>query len=148
MFERVLICTDFSDGLHRLGQFIPSLALAGMKQIVFLHTVPLWEKGIIPQVDSEKLEQAQTRLREAVAENPIDVEVKIEVQSGKPVETILKVVQSYQSQLIIVGSQSRSLLTEKVIGSTMANLSRQTKVPLLVLRPQLTSANPLSLGKR
>jgi nucleotide-binding universal stress UspA family protein len=140
MFERVLICTDFADGLHRLGHFIPSLTLAGMKQIVFLHTVPLWEKGIIPRVDSEKVEQAQTQLRKAVGKSPTNVEVKIEVQSGKPVETILKVVQTYQSQLIIVGSQSRSSLTEKIIGSTMADLSRQTKVPLLVLRPQLIFA--------
>ncbi|MFQ4145527.1 universal stress protein [Chlorogloeopsis sp. ULAP02] len=140
MFERVLISTDFSDGLHRLAHFVSSLALAGMKQIVFLHVVPLWEKGIIPQVDSEKVEQAQTQLTEAFGKSPTDIEVKIEVQSGKPVETILKVAKTYQSQLIILGSQSRSLLTEKLVGSTMAELSRQSKIPLLVLRPQLISA--------
>jgi nucleotide-binding universal stress UspA family protein len=140
MFERVLICTDFSDGLHRLAHFVSSLTLAGMKKIVFLHAVPLWEKGVIPRVDTEKIEQAQTRLKKAVAESPTDVEVKIEVQSGKPTETILKVAQAYQSQLIILGSQSRSLLTEKLVGSTMADLSRQTKIPLLVVRPQLISA--------
>ncbi len=140
MFERVLICTDFSDGLHRLARFVPSLALTGMKQIVFLHVVPLWEKGIIPRVDSEKMEQAQTRLAEAVGESPTDnVEVKIEVQSGKPIDTILKVAQTYQSQLIILGSQSRTILTEKLTGSTMAELSHRTTIPLLVLRPQLIS---------
>jgi nucleotide-binding universal stress UspA family protein len=140
MFERVLIATDFSDGLHRLANFVSSLALAGIKQIVFLHVVPLWEKGIIPQVDSEKVEQAQTRFKEAVGTNPTDIEVKIEVQSGKPVETILKVAKTYQSQLIVLGSQSRSVLTEKLVGSTMAELSRQSKIPFLVLRPQLIAA--------
>jgi nucleotide-binding universal stress UspA family protein len=139
MFQRILICTDFSDGLHRLAYFVSSLALAGIKQIVFLHAVPLWEKGIIPQVDSEKIEKAKTQLAEAVGEKPTDVEVKIEVQSGKPVESILKTAQNYQSQLIILGSQSRSLLTEKLVGSTMVDLSRQTEIPLLVLRPQLIS---------
>lgn len=140
MFERVLICTDFSDGLHRLAHFVSSLGLAGIKQIVFLHVVPLWEKSAIPRVDTEKIEQAQTRLAAAVGENPTDVEVKIEVQSGKPVEKILKVAQTYGSGLIILGSQSRSLFTEKLVGSTMADLSHQTKIPLLVLRPQLISA--------
>ncbi|OKH13591.1 universal stress protein UspA-like protein [Fischerella major NIES-592] len=139
MFQRVLICTDFSDGLHRLTHFVSSLALAGMKQIVFLHAVPLWEKGIIPRADTEKIEQAQSRLTETVGESPTDVEVKIEVQSGKPVEIILKVAQTYQSQLIILGSQSRSLLTEKLVGGTMADLSHKTTIPLLVLRPQLIS---------
>ncbi len=140
MFIRVLICTDFSDGLHRLAHFVPSLEKAGIKQIVFLHTVGLSDKGVIVRVDSEKIEQAQTRLAQAVGENAAGVEVKIEVQSGKPVDTILKVAQNYQSQLIIVGSQSRSSLTEKFVGSTMADLSRHTKIPLLVLRPQLIAA--------
>ncbi|MBD2202632.1 universal stress protein [Calothrix sp. FACHB-1219] len=139
MFQRVLICTDFADGLQRLTNFVSSLALAGMKQIVFLHAVPLWEKGIIPQVDTEKIEQAQTQLAKTVDAGSTDVEVNIEVQSGKPVDIILKVAQSYQSQLIILGSQSRNLLTEKLVGSTMADLSHKTTIPLLVLRPQLIS---------
>jgi nucleotide-binding universal stress UspA family protein len=140
MFQRVIICTDFADGLHRLSSQVSSLALTGIKQIVFLHVVPLWEKGIIPRVDSEKIEQAQTRLDSSIGESSTDVEVKIEVQSGKPVETILKVAQTYQSQLIIVGSQSRDLLAEKIVGSTMADLSRKTTIPLLVMRPQLIFA--------
>jgi nucleotide-binding universal stress UspA family protein len=139
MFERIIICTDFSDGLHRLADFAPSLALAGIKQIVFLHVVPLWDKGVVTRVDNEKVEEAQTRLAEAVGENHSNIEIKIEVQSGKSVETILKITQTYQSQLVILGSQSRSLLTEKLLGSTMAELSYQTKIPLLVLRPQLIS---------
>lgn len=139
MFQRVLICTDFADGLQRLTNFVSSLALAGIKQIVFLHVVPLWEKGIIPQVDTEKIKQAQTQLAETLDAGSTDVEVNIEVQSGKPVDIILKVAQSYQSQLIILGSQSRNLLTEKLVGSTMAELSHKTTIPLLVLRPQLIS---------
>lgn len=140
MFERVLICTDFADGLHRLLHFVPSLGAAGIKQIVFLHVVPLWEKGIIPQVDSEKIEQAQTRLAKKFGDISTDVYVNIEVQSGKASETILKVAQAYQSQLIILGSPNRSSLAEKLAGSTMAGLSRQSKIPLLIVRPQLISA--------
>lgn len=141
MFIRILICTDFSDGLHRLAQFVPNLEKAGIKQIVFLHTVPLSDKGAVVRVDSEKIEQAQTRLaKKAIGTNPSSVEVKIEVHSGKPVDTIFKVARTYNSQLIIGGSQSRSLITEKFVGSTMADLSRQTKIPLLVLRPQLIAA--------
>ncbi|MBD2358626.1 universal stress protein [Tolypothrix sp. FACHB-123] len=139
MFQRVLICTDFADGLQRLTNFVSSLALAGIKQIVFLHAVPLWEKGIIPQVDTEKIKQAQTQLTKTLDAGSTDVEVNIEVQSGKPVDIILKIAQSYQSQLIILGSQSRNLLTEKLVGSTMAELSHKTTIPLLVLRPQLIS---------
>jgi nucleotide-binding universal stress UspA family protein len=140
MFIRVLICTDFSDGLHRLAHFVHDLEKAGIKQVVFLHTVPLSDKGVIVKVDSDKVERAKTRLAKAVGESHANVEVKIEVQSGNPVDTILKVARTYESELIILGSQSRSSVTEKFVGSTMADLSRQTKIPLLVLRPQLIAA--------
>lgn len=143
MFEKILICTDFSDGLHRLAQFVASLAAGGMQQIVFLHVVPLSEKGMIPKVDSEQIEQSQARLSQALGNtsNEVnEVDVKVEVQSGKPVKTILKVAQSYQSELIVLGSQGHSLLTEKLVGSVMADLARQTTIPLLILRPQLIAA--------
>lgn len=140
MFEKILICTDFADGLHRLAHFVTSLAAGGIKQIVFLHVVPLSERGIIPKIDSERIEQAQARLITA-ANHPIaEAEVKIEVQSGQPVETILRMAQSYQSELIVLGSQAHTLLTEKLVGSVMADLSHQTTIPLLVLRPQLIAA--------
>lgn len=140
MFEKILICTDFADGLHRLMHFVDSLAAGGIKQIVFLHVVPLSEKGMIPRIDSEQIGQAQTRLTEAVGKTSAEVDVKVEVQSGRPAKTILKIARSYQSELIMLGSQAHSLLTEKLIGSVMADLSHQTTIPLFIFRPQLIAA--------
>lgn len=31
MFEKILICTDFADGLHRLTHFVTGLAAGGIK---------------------------------------------------------------------------------------------------------------------
>ncbi len=140
MFEKILICTDFADGLHRLTHFVASLAAGGMKQVVFLHVVPLLEKGTIPKIDHEQIEKAQARLSAAFGDSPAGVDVKVEVQSGRPVKTILRVAQSYQSELIVLGSQGHSLVTEKLIGSVTADLSCQTTIPLLILRPQLIAA--------
>ncbi|WP_068819666.1 universal stress protein [Phormidesmis priestleyi] len=140
MFEKILICTDFADGLHRLACFVASLSAGGIRQIVFLHVVPLSEVGIIPKVDSDRIEKAEARLKKAVGEPPSEIEVKIEVRSGRPVETIRSVARSYQSELIMLGSQAHSLLTEKLTSSIAADLSHQTTIPLLVLRPQLIAA--------
>ncbi|MBM0744816.1 universal stress protein (plasmid) [Phormidium sp. CLA17] len=140
MFEKILICTDFADGLHRLTHFVTSLAAGGIKQIVFLHVVPLSETRTIPKIDREQIEQAQARLSAAFDHSPAGVDVKVEVESGRPVETMLRVAQSYKSELIVLGSQGHSLFTEKLIGSVTAELSRQTTIPLLILRPQLIGA--------
>ena len=140
MFERCLICTDFTDGLHRLVHFIPSLAVGGFQQIVFMHAVPLWEEGGIPRVDTEKIEQARARLSAGLQSLPPGIEVKVEVRSGKVLENILEVAKSYQTQLIILGMASQSLVTETLFGSTTMALAQRTPVPLLIFRPQLISA--------
>ncbi|NJK52474.1 MAG: universal stress protein [Leptolyngbyaceae cyanobacterium SU_3_3] len=138
MFQRVLICTDFSDSLQRLVNFVPSLAAGGISQIVFLHTVSL-EEAPIPRVDTERIDRARDKLSVACRQAPSGVEVKIEVQSGRAIDTILRTAATYESDVIILGTPSRNLLTEKLFGSTTMGLAQRTKIPLFTLRPQLIS---------
>lgn len=139
MFESCLICTDFNDGLHRLMDFIPNLAAGGLKQIIFCHSVPLWEEGEVPRIDREKMEQAEARFSKALTEIPAGVEVKIEVVSGRPIETVPRLLEKYKIDVIMVGTPVRSLLTEKIFGSTTMGLAKLSSIPLLILRPQLIS---------
>lgn len=140
MFKRPLICTDFSDYLHRLVHFVPSLAAGGMEQITFLHVAALWKEGEIPREDTEKVNQARDRLGAALQDVPDGVEVQVEVTSGRASDTILKVAKAHQADVIILGTPTRSLLNEKLFGSTTIDLAQHTTIPLLVLRPQLISA--------
>lgn len=140
MFERVVICTDFKDGLQRLAHYTDALTAGGMKQIVFLHVVPLLETRTIPKSDNDRVEQAQARLTAAVGNSPAGVDVQIEVRSGQSVETILQVAKSYGSKAIVLGSQPHNSLVDLLRGSTMSDLSRRTPIPLLILRPQLIAA--------
>lgn len=139
MFQRPLICTDFTDGLQRLVHFVPSLAAGGMKHLIFFHSAPLWTSGEIPRVDTEKVEAAQQKLSAALSSVPQGVEVKVDVQSGKPTDTILRAVKTHQADVILLGSVSRNLLAEKLFGSTTQELSQRSPVPLLVIRPQMIS---------
>lgn len=138
MFQRPLICTDFSDGLHRLVQFVPSLAASGIEQIVFLHTLPLLEERGIPKPDTEKVEAARDRLTSMLPAST-GIEVKIEIQSGQPLDTILRTAETYHTDVILLGMPSRSLLNEKLFGSTTIGLSQRTTIPLMTLRPQLVA---------
>jgi len=137
MFQRCLICTDFSDGLYRLAEFASSLAASGMKQLIFLHSVPLWEEGGIPRVDDEAIAEAHTRLQQLLKTIPDGVEVKIEVPSGRPLDTIPRVAKAEKVDVTILGMPIQSLLQEKLFGSTTAGLAKSCLTPLLILRPQL-----------
>jgi nucleotide-binding universal stress UspA family protein len=139
MFHSCLVCTDLSDGLYRLAEFLPNLAAGGLKTIVLLHSVPLWEEGKIPRIDEEAIEKARASLQQRLKTVPDGVEVKIEVLSGVPIETIPKVAQANKLDVIITGMPIRSLLQEKLFGSTTAGLAKACERPLLILRPQLIS---------
>lgn len=140
MFQSCLICTDFSDGLYRLVEFVPSLVAGGMKKIIFLHSVPLWEEGEIPRINHEEIERASDRFKEDLKNIPEGVEVHIEVPSGRPIDTIPKVAKSYKVDVILTGIPLRSLLQEKLFGSTTTGLAKACLTPLLILRQQLLSA--------
>ena len=137
MFQSCLICTDFSDGMHRLVNFVPDLAQAGLKKIVFFNSVPLWEEGEIPRIDEERVEKVKARLNKATANVPEGVEVQIEVMSGKPLDTIPRVLQTHPVDVVFTGTPIRSFLQEKCFGSTSVGLGKLTDKPLTIIRPQL-----------
>lgn len=139
MFKRVLICTDLEDGLHRLVNFVPSLALSGLTHITFLHTTALLTDREIPRPDTEKVNQANETLSKALDNCPEGVEVNLDIQSGRPVDHIFKAIKTHNPDILILGTENRSQLTEKLFGSTTVELCKRLAIPVMILRPQLIS---------
>ncbi|MBD1876508.1 universal stress protein [Nodosilinea sp. FACHB-131] len=139
MFQRALICTDFTDGIYRLAQFVPSLAAGGFKSLVFFHSVSVDSEREIPRNSPELLEKPRQRLQALLRDLPNDIDVTVEVQMGRASESILRLAKKHQSDVIFLGSPTRTLLEEKLFGSTTANLAEKTTIPVVILRPQLVS---------
>lgn len=139
MFQRALICTDFTDGIYRLAQFVPSLAAGGFKSLVFVHCVSVESGPEIPRQDSARLNPARQRLHELLREVPDDIDVTVEVQIGRASDCILRLAKQHRVDVIFLGTPTRTLLEEKLFGSTTATLAEKTSIPLIILRPQLVS---------
>ncbi|MBD3882307.1 universal stress protein [Phormidium tenue FACHB-886] len=139
MFQRPLICTDLNDGLNRLVNFIPSLAESGIKQITFLHGIPFPPGQTIPRISEEKLQESRDRLAVAQQNVPAGVQVKIDIQGGKPIDCILNAAKSHNPDLIVMGTPSGGGLGDRLFGSVIQELSKRKIAPLLILRPQLLS---------
>ncbi|MBE9139568.1 universal stress protein [Nodosilinea sp. LEGE 07088] len=139
MFQRALICTDFTDGMDRLAKFVPSLAAGGFKYLVFFHNVPVESEREIPREDPKMLEQPRQHLQTLLRELPNDIEVTVEVQMGRASESILHLAKQHQVDVIFLGTPTRTMLEEKLFGSTTARLAEATEIPLIILRPQLVS---------
>lgn len=140
MFQRLLICTDLTDGLQRFVNFVPALAAGGAKSITFLHALPFSQGQVIPRVDEAKMETACDRLSIAQAYASESVQINLEVQGGNPVDCIRNVVREHKPDAIFLGTSSRSGLGSRLFGSTFTELSKQNTAPLLIFRPQLLLA--------
>lgn len=138
MFQRLLFCTDLSDGIHRFAHFIAPLAATGARQIVFLHCAP-FTGGESPRMDTKKAEEARRRLEVATEAPPAGVDVAVEIEAGRPSEIILRTAKRYQADLIILGMPIQSFLQEKFFGSTAMAVCHHSTIPVMVLRPQLIS---------
>ena len=143
MFQSCLICTDFTDGLYRFIDCVPNLAQCGLKKIVFFHSVPLWEEGEVPRIDEEKVEQAKQRLQKALNNVPSGVEVEVEILSGKPLDTIPRILKKHSVDVIMTGTPIKSLMQEKFFGSTSTGLAKVTSQPLNIIRPELITTYTL-----
>lgn len=143
MFQRALICTDFTDGMDRLAKFVPSLVAGGFRSLVFFHNVSVESGREIPREDPELLEKPRQRLQELLREMPDNgdgtVDITIEVQMGRASESILRLAKQHQSDIIFLGTPTRTMLEEKLFGSTTVRLAEKTSIPMVILRPQLVS---------
>jgi len=139
MFKRALICTDLSDSLQRLANFVPELAKGGLTHLVFFHNVPLMTSREIPCVDEDKVSAAREVLSAAEANAPEGTTVEIEIASGRASENIVRAVKKQQPDIIFSGMPTRSALNEQLFGSTTKTLAEMVDIPILILRPQLVS---------
>ncbi len=153
MFRKILYPTDFSEPARKALDYVKKLREAGSEEIVILHVV---EKGIVEayeeafawagkdvvaeteKLDEELIEKAKKQMEEDVKElEGLGFSVKKHITIGSPWEEILKVAESEDVSLIVMGSHGCGRLScelEKLIGSTTENVVRHAKKSVLVVR--------------
>lgn len=139
MFQRALICTDFADGLYRLGYVVPDLVDGGLNQITFFHNVAVMTERGVPKVDEDGIEAARERLQNAIGNVPEGATVTVHAECGRPTDNILKQINSTSADVVFMGTLTRNVLSEKLFGSTTMGLVEKTRAPMMILRPQLVS---------
>ena len=140
MFKCALVCTDFEDSLQRLIKFVPDLVQSGLEKVVFFHNVALTTEREIPKINDEAVAQAKQKLASASdAVLPENKSVVIDVRSGRIIDNISKAARCYDADVLLLGTPTRSLLTEKIFGSTTTGIANQLDIPLVILRPQLVA---------
>lgn len=134
VFRRLVIATDLRDGLYRFSHFLPALGAGGIEAVTFVHGVPYRDTGVRTREDTEALAAAQAKL--TLPTETGGVQVNRIIRSGKPADVVIQAAQEVGADLILVGTQQRNVLAEKLMGSDTLSMMRKCDIPLMVIRPQ------------
>jgi len=141
MFERILFPTDFSEvSLYSLYECIPGLFEMGAKELKILHVAHFSSGDSAKEKAREKLKEIMENLRKK------GIECSYALRSGETTDEILR--EAFQVEngeietkvdLIVIPSKGRNILREMLIGSTARNVVRKSRIPVLLLKYNVSS---------
>jgi nucleotide-binding universal stress UspA family protein len=136
--QHLLFCTDFSETADRAFTYVQRIVDSGARRVTLLHVQDRRRiRGHLEhrldefnQTDQQRLELLSNRLR-ATAK---DVDIRILIPYGHPVEEILRVAEEERDDsLIVMGSQGRGLIAQLLLGSVSHRVVRGAPVPVLLV---------------
>ncbi len=141
MFRKILFPTDFSKHSEAILKSLHELKKYGVEEVVLAHViehdvVALIEGGVdVDDFIQKRKREAEKRLSQSAMFIRKDFKVRVlsPIPSIDPVEKIVKIADSEDVSLILLGSKS-SGLKSSLMGSVSEGVVRETKKPVLVLK--------------
>ena len=145
MFERILLATDGSADAKEALDCAAELALRDQAQVIVVHAfepVPSYlGEPMRDQIVEHHVNQARNLAQDAEeALRSRGVSTDVEVLEGPPAEAILRVAETHQVDLIVMGSRGRGAMTSLLLGSVSHRVLAHAHAPVLILRARERSA--------
>ncbi|WP_461633677.1 universal stress protein [Labilibaculum euxinus] len=154
--NRILVPVDFSDFSPRLCEYAMNIAKKFNADILLFHTYFASAIETIPFSDSytynatvvEVLSEVEKNAKARIKELYYDIRNKLELEKVEGIEVdyalsggtasseILNICNTYQPDLVIMGSRGESAGTTNLLGSVVSNVIEESKVPILILSDQ------------
>jgi nucleotide-binding universal stress UspA family protein len=142
-FKRILCATDFSPAAESALQYALSLVQEAQGTLILLHVLedvpePALRRHAldVPASRRGQADDAWRRLRAAIAASAREwCQTEEVVRFGKPPEEILRVADTREAQLIVLGMHGGTALDRMLFGSSAHRVVREAPCPVLTIRP-------------
>jgi nucleotide-binding universal stress UspA family protein len=139
MFNKILVAVDGSDHSLKAAKLAGNLArLSGgtLQVITAFEEVPSYlGEPNLSQTIAKRTEEAQKIIDEATAEiGDIPGNCEAEILSGDPAETILRVIEINDIDLVIMGTRGRGGIKSLLLGSQSHKVISAAPCPVLLVR--------------
>ena len=138
VLRHVLLPTDFSEISSRALEYVERLTTKGLEQVTLLNALDVPGGDYYPQGYQEIAEGAARDLLEQWKDRLLKAGVSIVhdcFDPGHPILAILKVLESQDISLIVMGTQGKGFIKEIFLGSVAHNISRLAACPVLLIPP-------------
>jgi nucleotide-binding universal stress UspA family protein len=144
MFQKILVCSDGSDRALNAAERAAELAKLLNAHVTLLHVcqIPSVHKPFsgAPMLEGPAVEQYVRDMHRAVAERTTPVFEQACVaydvleETGDPADTIARVANQQDYDLIVVGSRGVSVDKAESLGSVSHSVLQNASCPVLVVR--------------
>ena len=151
LFDTVCLATDFSPVSARAVDYVLRLTDAGCRKVVLLHVTDGPKEQFIlsepPGLDADSatlyedtLRDRAHRERQQLMMETVDrfqeavLEVEPVIITGNPADEIVRIAESRDASLIIVGAHARKGFKQAFLGSVSSDVIRRAAQPVLVIR--------------
>ena len=142
--KKILFPLDLTENSSKILPYVLSISEKYDSIIYLLHVVQdlnRWGKLYVPHPSMDKFQkeaiEVAKKAMDKVCENQLQScpNFQKRVVSGDAVEEILKVVESEDIDLLIMGTHGRKGLEHTIFGSVANNVLKKSPVPVLVINP-------------
>lgn len=164
--NRILVPVDFSEFSPRICESAMNIAKKFNADILLFHTyfasavetIPFSDSytynATVVEVLSEVEKSAKIRIKELYYDirNKLEqekiegIEVDYALSGGTASSEILNICNTYQPDLVIMGSRGESAGTTNLLGSVVSDVVEESKVPILILSDQGDSIDLNQIG--
>ncbi len=122
---------DSSSAAFELFNCIPDLRKMGLEDLLIVHVINFEAvRGEEVEIQKDRFaKRVDDKIKAIEKEN---IKVKLVITHGHPAEEIAKAADTEDVDLVIIGSIGESIIREIFLGSTVNELIRLTKKPVLV----------------
>lgn len=148
MFARVLFPTDFSAYANAVFAGLPGLKSAGLRMVVLVHVISESNVPLAETLNRDSLERVRWSAQEQlnIARMALEghgLRVFTRIEYGSPSSQIVRAAEEERVDLMVMGTQGKTLAQELLLGSVAHEVVRCATVPVLIQKHrvvrQLTS---------
>lgn len=144
-YKRILCPVDFDQYSTEALKEAAALALSSAGMVHVLHVVQatlLLDEGAtggfavgLGEMYEPKIEIARRQLEQMLTTMPPGVKREVMIEIGEPADSILNAQTKLGADLVVMATHGRKGLKHLVLGSVAERVVRESRVPVLTVRP-------------